>query len=183
MTWYQPTANLKKRQTQNSQLKTCLFISTVWLVRQSTVNLAPCWRIKINQTTTLSSIVPSFFNHLLIFFIKSKPLTWTKISWDINIRQPSLSLYSCLDGVTYLQCDVTELSYFIEMPEGVMEVLPSLMSLKDKGPVRLTVCFRGPVSRSLLLGLQLLRMVWHHIPGCHSWLQKTTPIRKREIIF
>lgn len=77
--------------------------------------------------------------------------------------------------MTYLQCDITELPHFIEMPEGGMEVLPGLMSLEDKGPIRLTLCFICPVSGPLVFGLQLLCMVWHHIPWCHSWLQKISP--------
>lgn len=89
------------------------------------------------------------------------------------------SLYLSLDRGTDLQRDVTEFSYFIEMPEGVMEVLPGLMSLKDKGAVGLTVCLRCPAYRPLVLGLQLLGVVLHHIPWCHNWLQVTTPATDR----
>lgn len=77
--------------------------------------------------------------------------------------------------MTYFQRNIAELSHFIEMPEGVMEVFPSLASLKDVGSIRLIFGFRRPVSRSLLFGLRLL--LWHHVPRCHRRLQATTPTK------
>ena len=78
----------------------------------------------------------------------------------------------------YLQSDVTELPNLVEVPERVVKVLPSFMSLKDKRTIGLTFCFRCPASWPLLLGLVLLGMLWHHIPWCHGGLQETTPTRQ-----
>lgn len=100
--------------------------------------------------------------------------------WDnVFLKKKKKSLHTTLqDGLTHLQRDVAQLSHLIEVSEGVMEFFPGLVSLKHKGAVGLTLGLQRPVSRSLLLGLQRLGMVWHHVPWCHSELQQTTPARE-----
>lgn len=77
--------------------------------------------------------------------------------------------------MTYFQRNIAELSHFMEMLEGVVEVFPGLASLKDVGSIGLIFCFRCPVSRSLLFGLGLL--LRHHVPRCHRRLQAATPTK------
>ena len=75
------------------------------------------------------------------------------------------------DSPPHLQRDVTQLPYFVEVPQGVVEVLPRLVGLEHKGAVGLAVALRGPAAAGpLLLGLLLLGLLGmfrHHVTRRH----------------
>lgn len=136
------------------------------------ISLLPTWKNKTKQNIY---IYIHILNSLLHFIETRMSIHSVKCNkkWKPNSTQRVL---------LHLECDVTKFSYFVEVSEGVMEVLPRLIGLKDKGAVRVAVGLQRPASGPLLLGLQLLGMVWHHVPWCHCWLQETKPSTEMRLI-